>query len=142
MSSRIITIITLVSFVFYLYGCSTIEVVDLSKNQIDEYKDSEITSIVTYDNKVYEFDPKDIKPKPQIIDSLLTGWAISKQLSDSYILREVKVPVSEIKTLEIKESDVTNTLLLIGGVIGVLVAIFLLTFEINIQLDDVKWRGM
>lgn len=130
------------SFTFYLYGCSTIEVVNPSEKGIGYYKDSEITSVVTTDNKIYEFDLKGIKPKPQIIDSLLTGWAISKQLSDSYIIREVKVPVSEIKTLEIKESDVTNTLLLIGGVIGVLVAIFLLTFEINIQLDDVKWRGM
>src|SRR3989304_10500736 len=120
MSRRIITIITLMSFTFYLYGCSTIEVVNPSEKGIGYYKDSEITSVVTTDNKIYEFDLKGIKPKPQIIDSLLTGWAISKQLSDSYIIREVKVPVSEIKTLEIKESDVTNTLLLIGGVIGVL----------------------
>lgn len=131
MSSRIITIITLVSFVLYLYGCSTIEVVDLSKNQIDEYKNSEITSIVTYDNKIYEFDTKGVKPKPQIIDSILIGWAISEQLNDSYKLQEVKIPITEIKSTEIQEVDI-----LMGSLvtIGILALIFGFPYVLAIGL--------
>ena len=122
------------SFTFYLYGCSTIEVVNPSEKGIGYYKDSEITSVVTTDNKIYEFDLKGIKPKPQIIDSLLTGWAISKQLSESYKLREIKVPINEIKLLELDKFDVTSTLLLMGGVIVTLVVIFLLTFDFEYSL--------
>jgi len=126
MFKRTITILTLLSFILYLYGCSSIAVVDLSKNQIDEYKDSEITSIVTYDNKIYEFDTKGIKPKPQVIDSLLIGWVVGAKYENEYTLREVKIPLAEIKTLSIEEVDVLNAALVIFGILGLLGILWLI----------------
>lgn len=104
MLNRFITFLTLVSFIYYLYGCSSIAVVDLTKNQIDDYKDSEITSIVTNDNKIYEFDTNGIKPKPQVIDSLLVGCVGGAKYENEYTLREVKIPVAEIKTIYVEKS--------------------------------------
>jgi hypothetical protein len=114
------------SFVLYLYGCSSITAVDLSKNQIDDYKDSEITSIVTYDNKIYEFDTKGVKPRPQIIDSLLVGWAVGAKYENEYSLREVKIPLTEIKTMSIEEVDVLNGALVIFGIVGLLCILWLI----------------
>ena len=129
MLKRTITIITLVSFVLYLYGCSSssVVVVEFNNKQIDEYKDSKIKSIVTTDNKIYEFDPKGVKPKPEIVDSLLIGWAIVTKFEDDYTLGEVKIPLSEIKALSLEELDVTKGILsIIGVTVGVVVVLILI----------------
>lgn len=118
MLRKIISIITLISFVSYLCGCSSIEVVQLNESNFDDYRDSNIVSVVTKDNKIYEFDYTGVRPKPQIMDSLLVGWAISELESQSYKLKEVKVPVSEIKTYYIEEVDVLSGLLVIVGIIS------------------------
>lgn len=139
MFKRTITILTLVSFVLYLYGCSSssVVVVEFNNKQIDEYKDSKITSLVTYDNKIYEFDPKGVKPKPEIVDSLMIGWAIVTKYENDYTLKEVKIPVSEIKTLSVEELDVTKGILsMIGVTVGVVVVPFLiLVITNNFEFD-------
>jgi hypothetical protein len=139
MLNRFITFVTLVSFISYLCGCSSIEVVDLSTNPIDEYKDSKITAIITHDNKIYEFDTKGVKARPQIIDSLLIGWAIGIKYEHDYTLREFKIPVAEIKTLYIEEVDVVKgSLSIIGiaaGFVGILILNWGITTDFEFDLD-------
>lgn len=137
-----ISLLTLICFITYLYGCSSIEVVELNDSNIEEFSDSDIVAVVTKDNKIYEFETSGVKPKPQIADSVLKGWVIGEQFRDAYKIYEMKLQISELKTLQIKETDATKTLLLMGAVIGVLIAILALTFDIHMNLGDVKWRGM
>lgn len=142
MLRKVISLVTLISFVLYLCGCSSIEVINLSERNVDEFKDSEIISVVTNDYQVYEFETKGIKPKPQITDSLLIGWAKGPEHNNEYRVKEVQIAISGIKTLHIEETDETKTLLLIVGVIGVLAAIVLLSFNMNFNLGDGNWRLM
>lgn len=130
MFSKIITYVTLFCFVIYVYGCSSIEVVQLNESNFDDFKDSNIVSVVTKDNKLYEFDYTGVRPKPQIMDSLFVGWAISEQESQSYKLKEVKVPVSEISSMAIEKTDV-----IMGGfvTIGILALIFYFPFILAIE---------
>lgn len=114
MLQRSITVFTLIIFILYLYGCSSIEVVQLNADNFDEIKDSEIVSAATKDYYLYEFDLTGIKPKPQIMDSLLVGCAISERERESYKLKEVKIPISEIRSMEIEE-----TAIIMGGLITI-----------------------
>jgi len=135
MLKKAIALITLISFIIYLYGCSTIEVVGPSEKGIEYYKDSKIISIVTSDNKVYEFDTKEVKPKPQIVDSLLIGWAIVTKFENEYTLREVKIPVSEIKVLSVEEVDVAKGIVSLIGVAVGLVGVLLLIWGITTNFE-------
>lgn len=137
MLRKIISIITLISFVSYLCGCSSIEVVQLNESNFDDFKDSNIVSVVTKDNKIYEFDYTGVRPKPQVSDSVLKAWVIGEHFNDSYTIHEIEIPVSQLKTLHIKEPDTTSTLLLIGAVLGASIAIILLTFEYNLNFGGV-----
>ena len=142
MSRKVISLVTLICFISYLYGCSSIEVIQLSNSNFEDVKDSDIVSVVTKDNKIYEFETNGIKPKPYLTNSLLIGWAKGPEHNNEYTIKEVKIPISGINALHVEETDETKTMLLIGGVIGVFAAIVLLTFDMNIDLGDVKWDPM
>lgn len=144
MLKKIISLVTLICFISYLYGCSSIEVIQLSNNSnFEDVKDSDIVSTVTKDNKIYEFETNGIKPKPQIAESVLVGWAKGPEYKNEYRIKEVQIPISDIKALQVEVTDETKTLLLIGGVIGVLAAIVFLSFNnMNFGLGDVKWDPM
>lgn len=142
MLKKIISLATLICFISYLYGCSSIEVIQLSNSNFEDVKDSDIVSTVTKDNKIYEFETNGIKPKPQIAESVLVGWAKGPEYKNEYRIKEVQIPISDIKALQVEVTDETKTLLLIGGVIGVLAAIVLLSFNMNFNLGDGNWRLM
>lgn len=145
MSKRIFTIITLMSFILYLYGCSSSEVVQLHDSNIEEIKNSEIFSVVTKDYDIYEFDNRGYKPKPEFRDSVLVGWAIVKQNIDSYNLREVILPVKNINTLSVKMTDesITPLTILVGlALFGVLAVIALKDFSVRLPADAFKYNPM
>ena len=73
MLKRTITIFSEICFIVNLYGCYTVQSVDMNSESIENYKESEIVTIVTKDYEIYEFERSDLKPKPQILDSMLTG---------------------------------------------------------------------
>ena len=129
MLRKIISLVTLICFISYLYGCSSVEVVQLNESNIDEFDYSDIVSVVTKDNKIYEFETNGLKPKPQITDSVLKGWLINEQFQGSYKIHEVEIPVDQLKTLQIKETNATTTLLAIACIGALVGVVILLIFE-------------
>ena len=144
MLKRAIITGTLFSFILNLYGCYAITSVDMNSEPIENYKESEIVTIVTKDYEIYEFERSDLKPKPQISDSMLTGWIKKTRPDKSYTLNEVGIPVSSIKTLFVEEKNTGVIWLMIGATVGLL-GIFILSADHDIgaiDLSDFKHRGM
>lgn len=83
-------------FILYLYGCSSIEVVQLDENNFDDFKDSDIVSVAAIDNKIYEFETSGIKPKPEIKDSALIGWAKEMGFNKEYKINEFQIRIDNI----------------------------------------------
>jgi hypothetical protein len=137
MLRKIISLATLICFIFYLCGCSSIEVVNLCEGNIDKYKDSDIVASEMNANEIYEFETSDNKPKPEIRDSVLVGWAIGRQIGDSYEIKEAKIPISEIRTMWIKEPYEDMTDLLVCGGIIVLSVIVMIGFS---KFVDSMWN--
>lgn len=129
MLKKAITLTTLISFIIYAIGCSAIEVVQLNESRFDDVKDSNIVSVVTMDYKIYEFDTKGIKPKPEINDSVLIGWAVATKYKDDYTLREIKIPLNEIKSFSVEKVDAPMGIL---TTIGVAVAIIFVTTSLYV----------
>jgi hypothetical protein len=144
MLKRAIITGTLFSFILNLYGCYTITSVVMNSESIENYKESEIVTIVTKDYEIYEFERSELKPKPQILDSMLTGWIKKTRPDKSYTFNEVGIPVKRIKTLFVEEKNTGVVWLMIGATVGLL-AIFILTADhgnFAIDLSDFKYRGM
>ena len=95
--------ITLICFIFHLYGCS--QSLEITKDQVEEYKDYEIKSIVTNEDREYKFEKSDLYPEPEIKDSLLLGWVKESFEKNVYIIKELKIPISQIKTLNVEKFD-------------------------------------
>ncbi len=129
MLKKAITLTTLISFIIYAIGCSAIEAVQLNESRFDDVEDSNIVSVVTMDYKIYEFDTKGIKPKPEINDSVLIGWVVSTQNKDDYTLREIKIPLNEIKSFSVEKVDAPMGIL---TTIGVAVAIIFVTTSLYV----------
>jgi len=142
--TRTITVLTLVSFILYLYGCYSISTVELSINNLEEVQDSEILAAVSTNYEIFQFERSDLKPKPRIVDSTLIGWTKTIHADKSYSLKEVHIPISNVKIISFEEKNVAVGLIV--GVVGLgLLLYWILTAEWNIgkiDLSDFKYRGM
>ncbi len=134
MSKRIIATLTLISFIFYIYGCYTITPAEISDDNIKELKESEIISVISKDYEVYEFERGESQPKPQIMDSTLIGWIKTKLEDDSYTTKEVQVTLSNIKTIYYEEN---NTELVLGIIVGA-AGIGLIVYFVSSIINDTK----
>ena len=122
MLKKAITLITLISFIIYLYGCS--HSLGIPKEQVEEYKDWEITGVTTIDGKHFKFEKF---PQSQIEDSLLVGWVKESNEKKSYTMKERRIPISQIQTVYVEKIDVTNSCLAGFGItLGVLAIVFLI----------------
>lgn len=136
MLKRAITIVTLIGFIFYLYGCS--QSLEITKNQVEEYKDYEIKSIVTNEDTEYKFEKTDLYPEPEINDSLLFGWVKESFEKNVYTIKELKIPISQIRTLNVEKFDAEKTCLFSLLSLGVIVVIGLIWFLSTPM--EMKWN--
>ena len=117
MLKRIITILTLLSFIFYVYGCYSISSLDVGEENIEYLKEDEITSVITKECELFEFVISESWPGPQITDSTLTGWIKTFQEDSSYKMKKILIPLSDIKTIYYEKD---NTLLYAGLTVGII----------------------
>jgi len=117
MPIRTTTYITLFTFVGYLYGCYSITSIEISADNLKKLQESEITTVISKDSEVYEFERNVYQPKPQIVDSTIIGWIQTNLADDSLVTEEVQLPLSNIKTIYYEKN---NTELVIGIIVGIL----------------------
>ena len=125
MLKRVITIVTLISFMFHIAGCYTSEAIPIF--QMDKYRDEvfNIKSIETFEGKLYEFTSTEWHPSAKMIDSLIVGW-IKEYSPNGLRLHEIKIPLSKIKTLNVEKFDAGNTCLFSVGsfaIVGIILLI-------------------
>ena len=137
MPKRIISMITLTFYVLFLYGCYTIDSLEMSDANLENFDGDRIISIITNDSIIYEFENNEFKPKPYIADSTLIGWIKTESMGDPLDVEEVQIPISEIKTLNFENNKTTYVISLLGGIIGVAVIISWIASE----LESIKLPG-
>lgn len=120
MLKRTITIITLISFVFYLYGCSTTW--EIPNDGKEEYKDYDIKSVVTVEGKAYEFiSSKNYNPA-YISDSLVIGYVQEEKGNNLFSIRKIQIPISQVQTFYVDKFDFGKacfgSLLIVGGIVA------------------------
>jgi len=137
MPKRIISMITLTFYVLFLYGCYTIDSLEMSDANLENFDGDRIISIITNDSIIYEFENNEFKPKPYIADSTLIGWIKTESMGDPLDVEEVQIPISEIKTLNFENNKTTYVISLLGGIIGVAIIISWIASE----LESIKLPG-
>ena len=137
MPKRIISMITLTFYVLFLYGCYTIDSLEMSDDNLENFDGDRIISIITNDSIIYEFENNEFKPKPYIADSTLIGWIKTESMGDPLDVEEVQIPISEIKTLNFENNKTTYVISLLGGIIGVAIIISWIASE----LESIKLPG-
>ena len=100
--------ITLTFYVLFLYGCYTIDSLEMSDANLENFDGDRIISIITNDSIIYEFENNEFKPKPYIADSTLIGWIKTESMGDPLDVEEVQIPISEIKTLNFETTAYLN----------------------------------
>ena len=127
-----IAIITLLCFVFHLYGCSS--TVEVTRDQLELFKDKEIKQIVTVNSEVYEFVSSKWHSPAQLIDSLVVGWIKESAENGSGDFKKLIIPLSEVQKLYVLQVDESGTCLA-GTILGGAILIGYLIFKVNGALD-------
>ena len=124
--------VTLICFIFHLYGCSS--TIEVTNDQTELFKDKEIKSIVDIDGKVYEFVSSKWHSPAQLIDSLVVGWIKESAENGSGDFKKLIIPLSEVQKLYVLQVDESGTCLA-GTILGGAILIGYLIFKVNGALD-------
>lgn len=133
MVRRITIVLTLIGFLTNYFGCSFQTSHEISLEQFSNLNDYESVTVLTTDNQKYELDKSENIPGPEISDSLLTGWRKVYRSDNSFTLKEIKIPLSDIGALYIDKYEAVISAA--GTIIGV-AAIYTLGFIILMSTDD------
>jgi len=115
--------VTLISFIFYLYGCYSSE--EIKQEQIHKYKEYEIKSVVTIEGEVLEFVSSKTHQPAYVTDSLIIGWIQKEEYPIT--LKKIQIPISQVKMVSINKFNLGTTcfvpLLIVGGIVALAAAL-------------------
>ena len=128
---KIISVTLICSLLFATISCTRTRILHDKDEMRDCLEDQSEISITTYQNNKYGlYLPNTYKFKNDTIFGLQRDIQWNKRTYHS-----IKIPFYQIQSIERKRIDPVNTILLIGGIVGIIIAIS------NIQIGfDMNFR--